>query len=187
MNFSLKSFVFLCVAVLFSACSSSNESDKPYKETEISAAEKLQIEAWNDLSPMAQKILGSYKGIIRDKSWGQQIETIQESLEKSENQPDNGVSFTNYLDDSDLNFVDISYTGKEGRLNAIKFDVFLEEKAEVSSLKTELVTFLNKKFSKPKDINALKTSWSYEKTQIVLEDVSTSKDPGLQLIFTEKP
>lgn len=187
MNFSLKYFIFLWVALLFSACSSSNESDKPYKEAEISAAEKLQIEAWDDLSPIAQKILGSYKGIIRDKTWGQEIETIQESLEKSENQPTNGVSFTNYLDESDLNFVDISYTGNEGKLNAIKFDVFLEETADVRSLKTELVTFLNKKFSKPRNSNVLKTIWRNEKTQIILEDVSTSKDPGLQLIFSEQP
>lgn len=187
MNIRLKSYVFLCIVVILSACSSSNESDKPYKETEISAAEKLQIEAWSELSPTAQKILGSYKGIVRNKTWGQEMTTIKESLEKSENQPADGVSFTYYLDDTDLNFVDISYTGKNGRLNAIKFDVFLEETNDVSSLKAELVSFLNKKFSKSTEIDPQKVTWKYEKTQIVLEDVSTSKDPGLQLIFTEKP
>jgi len=186
MNFSLKSYVLICIAVLLSACSSSNESDKPYKESSISAEEKLQIEAWEELSPITQKILGSYKGIIRDKIWGQAMNTIKESLEKSENQPADGVSFTYYLDDTDLNFVDISYTGKEGKLNAIKFDVFLENASEVNSLKNEMKEFLGVKYGVFKEVNE-KITWGNEKTQIVLEDVSTSKDPGLQLIFTEKP
>lgn len=169
-------FAFFLIALVLISCSTTSESEKPLNAAVVSEEVKLQMEAWNQLSPIAQKILGSFKGVIREKYWGQELNSINELVEKSENQPSNGVSFTQYLDDTDLNFVDISYLGKEGKLTEIRFDIFLENAEEVKSLQNELTAFLKVKNTK-----------SNEKTRIVLEDVSTSKDPGLQLVFSQKP
>ncbi len=186
MKVHLKPFVFSAITILMVACSSANESNKPNVEAQLSAQEQKQLDAWNELSPAAKKILGNYHGLVRNITWEQTITTIQEPLEKAENQPNNGVSFTQYLDETDLNFVDITYKGKEDALSDIILDVFLEDSQEVQALKNELLTFLSIKFGKSQ-IAGKRITWNYGKTRINLEDVSTSKDPGLQLHFEKLP
>ena len=186
MKFKLRHFVFLLSSIFVFSCSSSNESDKPENEQGATIEVQQQMKAWDELSPLGQKILGTYKGIIRDKYWGQSFDSIKEPHEKSENQPENGISFTQYLDDTDLNFVDISYLGTNRKLTDIKFDIFLENASDVKDLNNEIKGFLDVKYGKSKSMGK-QTLWSKEKTRIVLEDVSTSKDPGLQLLFTQQP
>ncbi|MEY2793155.1 MAG: hypothetical protein RJA76_1147 [Bacteroidota bacterium] len=186
MKYLRRLFYLLFLTSLHLACSSGNESDKPQEGEEISVEIKRQIEAWDQLSPIAQKIIGTHEGIVRGKVWGQDMESINEPLEKSENQPSNGVSFTQYLDNTDLNFVDISYLGENGKLSDIIFDIFLEDSNEVGKLKQELRGFLKVKFGEPR-ISNNKETWKYEKSRIILEDVSTSKDPGLQMVFRNNP
>ncbi|MEY4383618.1 MAG: hypothetical protein RI995_1160 [Bacteroidota bacterium] len=177
--------LFLSYTWVISSCSSSNESGTPAKNAQVSELVQKQIEAWEKLSPIAQKTLGSFEGVIRNRNWGDPIDAIQEKLDKSENQPSNGVSYTQYLDDTDLNFVDISYTGANQQLTVITFDIFLENPDEVNALKEELESFLSVKFGKNSTYGK-KINWENEKTRIDLEDVSTSKDPGLQLVFSKR-
>lgn len=182
-------FVFcyiLSLNLVFLSCTSSNEKEKVENNTQISEAEKKQIENWNQLSVTAKKILGSYKGIVRERNWGEVINQMQEPFEKSESQPANGVSFTQYLDQTDLNFVDISYLGSNGKLDEIRLDIFLENASEVADLKQELADYWSKNNGNNQKIGK-KYTWEKEKTRIILEDVSTSKDPGLQITFSELP
>jgi hypothetical protein len=174
--------IFLLVGMVFVSCSTSSESEKSSNSIVLTEKQKVQMAAWEELSPTARKILGSYQGIVRDKKWGQLLDSIHENLDKSESQPVNGVSFTQYLDQSDLNFVDISYVGSNGKLAEIKFDIFLEEGDEVKSLINELKSYLTI-LNGNAESSQSKITWKNEKTRIILEDVSTSKDPGLQLLF----
>lgn len=178
--------LLLSLNLFIAACSSNSEQDKPGKTPTMSATEKKHLAAWEDLSANAKKILGSYKGIVRERNWGDAISTLKEPFDKSENQPSDGISFTQYLDDTDLNFVDISYLGQADKLQQIKLDIFLEDAKDVRDLKTELTQFFETKHGN-KSGTGKKLAWEQNKTRIILEDVSTSKDPGLQITFTQLP
>lgn len=169
------------------SCSSSSEKVDSATEIKLSTTDQKIKDAWDELSPTSQKILGSFLGIIRDKNWGDSIDKISENLEKSESQPDNGISYSLYFDDTDLNFVDISYLGQSGKLNQIIFDVYLEEPSEVKKIKEEVARFLSNKYGsfEQKDSEFI---WDKnQKTRIKFTDMSTAKDPGLKLEFIEKP
>jgi len=183
----LKIGIFAFLSIYLISCSSSSEKVDSATEIKISPTDQKIKDAWDELSPTSQKILGSFVGIIRDKNWGDSIDKISENLEKSESQPDNGISYSLYFDDTDLNFVDISYLGQSGKLNQIIFDVYLEEPSEVKKIKEEVARFLTNKYGsfEQKDSEFI---WDKnQKTRIKFTDMSTAKDPGLKLEFIEKP
>ncbi|WP_459510585.1 hypothetical protein [Aquirufa sp. ROCK2-A2] len=184
----LRSKIALIFIFLFfvSSCNNSN----PKKENALSSKELEFIKEqndWDSSSEMVKKITHSAHGIVRGVQWGQKLEQIKESVELSEVQPNQGKSFTQYLDDSDLNFVDITYSiAEDQKVSQITLDVFLENQEEVGNLNKELINYLNVKFGDSQNVNK-KTVWNKNKnTQIILEDVSTSKDPGIKLIFSKK-
>jgi len=183
----LKIGIFAFLSIYLISCSSSSEKEDSATEIKLSPTDQKIKDAWDELSPTSQKILGSFVGIIRDKNWGDSIDKISENLEKSESQPDNGISYSLYFDDTDLNFVDISYLGQSGKLNQIIFDVYLEEPSEVKKIKEEVARFLTNKYGsfEQKDSEFI---WDKnQKTRIKFTDMSTAKDPGLKLEFIEKP
>jgi hypothetical protein len=116
------------------------------------------------------------------------ISQIQESVELAESQPTSGKSYSLYFDDSDLNFADITYIGNDqGKLNEIDLDIYVEENAQVIELQSSIKTYFDVKFG-PSKTARKKTLWSQNKnTQVELEDVSTSKDPGIKIILKAKP
>ncbi len=183
---SSKLKIFLLFVLGFVFCMSCSQSDKQ-AEKSLSANELALIEqqkAWEKSSDLVKKITHSSKGLIRGVHWGQSLSDIKETVELSEVQPNQGKSFTQYLDDSDLNFVDITYLHGEGQLiNEITLDIFLEEREDVTQLITDLTEYFNVKFGKSL-VKGVKINWtSYKNTQIQLEDVSTSKDPGIKVVF----
>ena len=183
----LKIGIFAFLSIYLMSCSSSSEKVDSATEIKLSPTDQKIKDAWDELSPTSQKILGSFVGIIRDKNWGDSIDKISENLEKSESQPENGISYSLYFDDTDLNFVDISYLGQSGKLNQIIFDVYLEEPSEVKKIKEEVARFLTNKYGsfEQKDSEFI---WDKnQKTRIKFTDMSTAKDPGLKLEFIEKP
>jgi hypothetical protein len=103
----------------------------------------------------------------------------------SEVQPNQGRSYTQYLDDSDVNFVDITYlTNSDGKILQITLDIFLDEREEVGELMLELRSYFDVKLGKSQSNNN-KTQWLENKnTQVVLENVSSSKDPGIKILFS---
>ncbi|RVU24600.1 hypothetical protein EOJ36_06205 [Sandaracinomonas limnophila] len=183
----LKIGIFAFLSIYLMSCSSSSEKVDSATEIKLSPTDQKIKDAWDELSPTSQKILGSFVGIIRDKNWGDSIDKISENLEKSESQPENGISYSLYFDDTDLNFVDISYLGQSGKLNQIIFDVYLEEPSEVKKIKEEVARFLTNQYGsfEQKDSEFI---WDKnQKTRIKFTDMSTAKDPGLKLEFIEKP
>ena len=183
----LKIGIFAFSSIYLMSCSNTSEKVNSDTEIKLSAGDLKLRDAWEKLSPTSQKILGSFVGIIRDKNWGESLNKITENLEKSETQPNEGVSYSLYFDETDLNFVDISYIGQSGKLNQIIFDIYLEEPSEVQKIKDEFITFLTCKYgqNEKKDLELI---WDKnQKTRIQLTDMSTEKDPGLKLEFVEKP
>lgn len=177
--------VFTSTLVFFS-CNSTQENEKN-GTSNTSELDQITLNAWEKSGDLVQKITLSSKGVIRNKVWGISIDSLQEKLELAENQPANGKSYTLYFDDSDLNFTDISYFGDDQqKLTEIDFDIFVETKSQVDDLKEKFTTYLQVKFGASKT-EGNKIIWEKNKnTQVILQDVSTGKDPGIKLVFLRK-
>ena len=186
-HLTAKSIIFILTItfVLFS-CNSpkENSANTTSVTTEI---DLMALHAWEKSGDLVQKITLSSKGIVRNKNWGISIDSLNEKLELAENQPSNGKSYTLYFDDSDLNFTDITYlSDKKQQLNEIDFDIFVETKSQVDDLKEKFRSYLQVKFGDAK-IEGKKIIWEKNKnTRVVLDDVSTAKDPGIKLVFLKR-
>ncbi len=182
-----KSIVLILTSTfVFFSCNSSQENDKN-GPSNTSESDQIALNAWDKSGDLVQKITLSSKGVIRNKEWGISIDSLQEKLELAENQPANGKSYTLYFDDSDLNFTDISYlSDSQQKLTEIDFDIFVETKSQVEDLKEKFTTYLQVKFGASKT-EGNKIIWEKDKnTQVILQDVSTDKDPGIKLVFSRK-
>lgn len=182
-----KSIVLILTSTfVFFSCNSSQENDKN-GASNTSESDQIALNAWDKSGDLVQKITLSSKGVIRNKEWGISIDSLQEKLELAENQPANGKSYTLYFDDSDLNFTDISYlSDSQQKLTEIDFDIFVETKSQVEDLKEKFTTYLQVKFGASKT-EGNKIIWEKDKnTQVILQDVSTDKDPGIKLVFSRK-
>jgi hypothetical protein len=183
-HMTAKSIVLILTASLvFFSCNSSQENAKNGTSS-TSEIDQMTLHAWEKSGDMVQKITLSSKGIVRNQDWGISIDSLQEKLELAENQPSNGKSYTLYFDDSDLNFTDITYlSDKQHQLTEIDFDIFVETKSQVDDLKEKFTSYLQVKFGDAK-IEGKKIIWEKDKnTRVVLDDVSTAKDPGIKLVF----
>ena len=171
---------------MFFSCNSSQENGKE-GASNTSEIDQRVLNAWEQSGDLVQKITLSSKGVVRNQAWGISIDSLQEKLELAENQPASGKSYTLYFDDSDLNFTDISYLGDDQqKLTEIDFDIFVETKSQVEELKAKFTTYLQVKFGAYKT-EGTKIIWEKDKnTMVILQDVSTVKDPGIKLVFLRK-
>jgi len=186
-HMTAKSIVLILTSTfVFFSCNSSEENGKN-GASNTSESDQIALNAWEKSGDLVQKITLSSKGVIRNKEWGISIDSLQEKLELAENQPANGKSYTLYFDDSDLNFTDISYlSDSQQKLTEIDFDIFVETKSQVEELKEKFTSYLQVKFGASKT-EGNKIIWEKDKnTQVILQDVSTDKDPGIKLVFLRK-
>ena len=186
-HMTAKSIVLILTSTLvFFSCNSSQEKGKE-GALNTSEIEQRVLNAWEQSGDMVQKITVNSKGVVRNKEWGISIDSLQEKLELAENQPANGKSYTLYFDNSDLNFTDISYlSDNQQKLTEIDFDIFVETKSQVEELKAKFTTYLQVKFGASKT-EGTKIIWEKDKnTLVILQDVSTVKDPGIKLVFSRK-
>ena len=186
-HMTAKSIVLILTSTfVFFSCNSSEENGKN-GASNTSESDQIALYAWEKSGDLVQKITLSSKGVIRNKEWGISIDSLQEKLELAENQPANGKSYTLYFDDSDLNFTDISYlSDSQQKLTEIDFDIFVETKSQVEELKEKFTSYLQVKFGASKT-EGNKIIWEKDKnTQVILQDVSTDKDPGIKLVFSRK-
>lgn len=144
-------------------------------------------EAWESSHDWVKQMTLSDSLVIRNNSWGIDMNQIKESLELAENQVPNGKSYSLYFDDSDLNFADISYLpNAHGKLAEIDLDIYVEEMTQVKELQSSMINYFDVKFG-PSRKQGKKTTWSQNKnTQVEMEDVSTSKDPGIKIVLKAK-
>jgi hypothetical protein len=186
-HMTAKSIVLILTSTLvFFSCNSSQENGKE-GASNTSEIEQRVLNAWEQSGDMVQKITVSSKGVVRNQAWGISIDSLQEKLELAENQPANGKSYTLYFDNSDLNFTDISYlSDNQQKLTEIDFDIFVETKSQVEELKEKFTSYLQVKFGASKT-EGNKIIWEKDKnTLVILQDVSTVKDPGIKLVFSRK-
>lgn len=176
----LVSFIFLSsVGVILYSCSQEKQS-----ETKENAQTEAIQTAWEDSGEWVQKLTLSPDKIVRNANWGQDFGSVNDSLELAESQPEKGKSYTLYFDESDLNFSDISYIPNEqNKLHEIVFDIFVESSEDVQPLIDQWKKYLDAKFG-PSEANGKNVLWTKNKnTRINLENVSTSKDPGIKISF----
>ena len=178
--------LILTSTLVFFSCNSSQENGKE-GASNTSEIDQRVLNAWEQSGDLVQKITLSSKGVVRNQAWGISIDSLQEKLELAENQPASGKSYTLYFDDSDLNFTDISYLGDDQqKLTEIDFDIFVETKSQVEELKAKFTNYLQVKFGAYKN-EGTKIIWEKDKnTMVILQDVSTVKDPGIKLVFLRK-
>jgi hypothetical protein len=170
--------LFLCIG-----CNQKNNQNEAQNESTSSLTPSQMY--WNSASGTLQKITLSDTAIVRNIQWLQPLDSVKETIELSESQPTNGRSYSLYLDDSDLNFVDIVYqTNPQNQVIKIDFDIYVEDREEVSKLISEFEQYFQIKYGN-KTLIGKKSSWlAKNKTRIQLEDVSTSKDPGIKLMYS---
>lgn len=182
------SYALICllVGLILSACNKDTNSSENAKLS--LSPEQIKIkEAWNASSDWVKQITSSDTLVIRNTQWGVALDEIKEKIELSESQPAQGKSYSLYFDDSDLNFVDIVYIpNKDGKLNEIDLDIYVEEMPQVGQLRASISNYFDAKFG-PSVTKGNKTQWNQNKnTQVELEDVSTSKDPGIKVVLKAK-
>ena len=147
-----------------------------------------QINNLESYSPTLIAILKTNAGMVRGLSIGDEMSAIVESAPLSETQPDNGKSYTEYFDDTDLNFADILYVnGSDNKIEAISVDIFIEKQVAVDSLMSELKGYFDKKYGQGKGISKM-TVWQLAggNNELMLQNVSTAKDPGWKIIFAKQ-
>ena len=172
-------FIFFTAMICLESCSQEKKSDNS------ESAQRVAITAaWEDSGEWVQKLTLSPSKIIRNTIWGQDFNSITDSLDLAETQPDEGKSYTLYFDESDLNFSDITYVPNEqNKLQAIMYDIFVDSSEDVQPLIEKWKSYLDAKFG-VSEVNGKKILWTKNKnTRIELENVSTPKDPGIKISF----
>ena len=169
--------------ILVSCGDKKQESQTETTALADSSIRKVSIENY---SMIFKQVFKSDIGMARGVSIGDKIETLQETILPSETQPKNGKSFTVYFDGSDLNFADILYVkSTENKVEAIAIDIFIENEVEVDSLMKQFVDFFDKKYGKGKGISKMMTWRMPDGNSLMVQDVSTEKDPGLKIVFAK--
>ncbi|MHA8061197.1 hypothetical protein PQG22_07960 [Aquirufa beregesia] len=176
--------LIISLLIISNACQTTTDKQEANQNTPESKKQAKQ-KAWDESTPLLQRITLGSAGVIRNVSWGQDMSTIGEKVELSETQPSVGKSYTQFFDDTDLNFVDITYLPDENnQVKGIILNIFLEEQDEVLDLTVNFKEYLGNIYGNGY-AKAKKIIWKNENTQIILEDVGTPKDPGIQLVFSK--
>ncbi len=178
---------FLLLFILLIACQDKKESTQTETSSPVSSAAGSSS-ALENYSSIFQAILKTDAGMARGVKIGDNIDTINETTLPSETPAENGKSFTEYFDDTDLNFADILYVRSEqNKVEAITIDVYIERQTAVDSLMTEFKSYFDTKYGKGTSTEKA-TTWQLAdgKNNLLLQNVSTEKDPGLKIIFANK-
>ena len=175
---------FIFASLILASCGDKKQESRT--ETIALADSSIRKVSIENYSMIFKQILKSDAGMARGVSIGDKIETLQETILPSETQSNNGKSFTVYFDGSDLNFADILYVkNTENKVEAIAIDIFIENKVEVDSLMKEFVDFFDKKYGTGKGISKMMTWRMPDGNNLMVQDVSTEKDPGLKVVFAK--
>ena len=181
MNNPLNKLIVPLFALLFFAVSCNQEQKS---ENAASTQQEAVVSAWNESGEWVQKLSLSPNQVIRNAAWGQDINSLKDTLELAESQPEKGKSYTLYFDDTDLNFSDITYVPDEqNKLKEIDFDIFVDAAEDVQPLIDQWKGYLDSKFG-ASEVKGKQILWTKDKnTRILLKNVSTPKDPGIKISF----
>lgn len=181
------SYVYFALLLFVMSQMSCQDKKQATETTSVAVDSTSNIPSLENYSPAFKAILKTDAGMVRGLSIGDEMNAIVESAPLSETQPDNGKSYTEYFDDTDLNFADILYVNdSENKIGAISVDVFIENQTSVDSLMNEFKSYFDKKYGPGKGISKMSV-WKLAGTdnELLLQNVSTAKDPGLKIIFAK--
>ena len=181
------SYAYFALLLLIISQMSCQDKKQSSETTSVAVDSTLKVPSLKNRSSTFQAILKTDAGMVRGLSIGDEMNSIVESAPLSETQPDNGKSYTEYFDDTDLNFADILYVNdSENKIGAISVDIFIEKQVAVDSLMNEFKGYFDKKYGQGKGISKM-TVWKLAGTnnELMLQNVSTAKDPGLKIIFAK--
>ena len=186
--FVKKTYAYFALFLLSFAQISCQDKKQTTESDAITSIDSTsQVNNLENYSPTFTAILKTNAGMIRGLSIGDEMSAIVESAPPSETQPENGKSFTEYFDDTDLNFADILYVNDpENKIGAISVDIFIEKQVAVDSLMNEFKGYFDKKYGQGKGISKM-TVWKLAggSNELMLQNVSTAKDPGLKIVFAK--
>ncbi|MEA5405808.1 hypothetical protein VB776_22910 [Arcicella sp. DC2W] len=179
-------FYFLIFFALLVACQEKKESTQTESNASVNLTEGSS--ALENYSTIFQAILKTDTGMARGVKIGDNIDTINETTLPSETPAENGKSFTEYFDDTDLNFADILYVkSPDNKVEAITIDVYIERQTAVDSLMNEFKGYFETKYGKgvSKDKSII---WQLAdgNNNVLIQNVSTEKDPGMKIVFANK-
>lgn len=177
-------FALLLLTMSQMSCQDKKQSSET---STVSGDSTLKVPSLENYSTAFKAILKTDAGMVRGLSIGDEMNSIIESAPFSETQPTIGKSYTEYFDDSDLNFADILYVNdSDNKISAISVDIFIEKQVAVDSLMNEFKGYFDKKYGQGKGISKMMV-WKLSGTnnELMLQNVSTAKDPGLKIIFAK--
>ena len=139
-----------------------------------------------DQNSLTSLILLNGNGSERAKSLDRKISEIlkTEKLEMVDS-ASNFKGFTQYLHDSDEEFVDIQYYFGGENVSAVNLDVYLNDVTDVKNLMDDLTLIFNEKYGKAKLKDEIYTWKMPDKQQVTMKDVSLKLAPGLQITFSK--
>lgn len=182
----LLKFSFLAYAVtigLMTGCYQDKGKGEEANGAMVSQTQSQKF--WSSATKTFQKITLSDTAVVRNIRWLQSLSSLNENIELSESQPTHGKSYSLYLDDSDLNFVDIVYlTNNQNQIVQVVIDIYVEDKVEANKLLAEFEEYFTIKFGPKTTVEKGSTWSSKDKTSIQIENVSTPKDPGIKLTYS---
>lgn len=182
----LLKFPFLAYAVtigLMTGCYQDKGKGEEANGAMVSQTQSQKF--WFSATKPFQKITLSDTAVVRNIRWLQSLSSLNENIELSDSQPTNGKSYSLYLDDSDLNFVDIVYlTNNQNQIVQVVIDIYVEDKVEANKLLAEFEEYFTIKFGPKTTVEKGSTWSSKDKTNIHIENVSTPKDPGIKLTYS---
>jgi hypothetical protein len=183
-----KTYAYFALLLLtFAQISCQDKKQTTESDATIAPDSTSQVNTLENYSPTFKAILKTDAGMARGLSIGDEMSAIVESAPLSESQPDNGKSYTEYFDDTDLNFADVLYVNdSENKISAISVDIFIEKQVAVDSLMSEFKGYFDKKYGQGKGISKMMV-WKLAggNNELMLQNVSTAKDPGLKIIFAK--
>jgi hypothetical protein len=178
----------LFIAFLTSCTTEKSTENKDSTIANQPINERNEVEMINIKSDVVQAILLDGNNKERLNNLGLDIQKISASEELTvEETSNNYISFSQYFNDSETEFVDIQYFHANSVVTGINFEIFLDEANSVERLFADLEVYFNIKFNKKGVKSNNQVAWqTADNTIVTLKDVSLKLAPGLELRFAQK-
>lgn len=184
MHKRLTLYISFLIYGLISGCSNEHKQDKQTIDPRNLQNEK-SARAFQQAGDVFKRIMLSPTLVARNQQWNTPISAIQESIEPSESTTETGKTYSLYFDNTDLNFVDIRYIpDTNNKLVEIDLDIYVDDKKDVDPIQSDFKRYFSTKYGQPK-INGKQYTWIEQKnTRVILEDISSQKDPGIKIVLS---
>jgi hypothetical protein len=172
----LKKYACGCVFVLF-ACNTSIKTTEKTGGEDSTQHKKILLK----YSPKLQIIFETDEGVLRKLNFNDDIKRIQKPAEAKilpTEDSKKGYSINlNMYEIADLVFLH----DKNQKIKGFHIETYLNSQNATDSLKKEFVAYFSEKYHTKSQNTSRKHELLNDSLQIIIEDVSTTKSPGLQV------